>query len=190
MLLSCSFCPEHPWTRSKYLNHGKKSIFNAQLKKDSDSESAGDTDEEDQETGHKKIEDTNTRSDEQKLHFVATEKNNTSAGKSAEFFDTNSEQHMQSDCLKNPNENHSYDYEDLDEGCNCVQECMCNCDTCSAINKVFENNLGTTVKELTCMGEHRSLAPGNATKKQADKPKASSKMQNGICFCFMLITSS
>lgn len=35
-----SFCPEHSWTQSKYLNHGKKSIFNATS--ESDSESAGD----------------------------------------------------------------------------------------------------------------------------------------------------
>ena len=36
----CSFCPEHSWTQSKYLNHGKKSIFNTLS--DSDNESAGD----------------------------------------------------------------------------------------------------------------------------------------------------
>ena len=35
-----SFCPEHSWTQSKYLNHGKKSIFNTTS--DSDNESAGD----------------------------------------------------------------------------------------------------------------------------------------------------
>eukprot|EP00795_Rhopilema_esculentum_P007069 gene7069-12708_t len=172
-----SFCSEHPWTRSKYLNHGKKSIFNAQFEKDSDSESASGTDDEDQETGHKKTEDTNTKSDEQELQFLFIEKISTSPDKSAGFFDTNSEQHIQPDCLDNPN--HSYDYVDLDESCYCVQECMCNCNTCSAINKEYENNLGTTAKELTGMDKHRSLAPGNATKKQADKSKASSKMQNG-----------
>ena len=39
----CSFCPEHSWTQSKYLNHGKKSIFNTTS--DSDNESAGDDNE-------------------------------------------------------------------------------------------------------------------------------------------------
>ena len=43
MAFSCSFCSTHAWKTSKYLNHGKKSIFSTQA----DEESCGDSDDDD-----------------------------------------------------------------------------------------------------------------------------------------------
>ena len=49
MAFACSFCSTHAWRSTKYLNHGKKSIFTEQSNEDANGESAGDSDNDDEE---------------------------------------------------------------------------------------------------------------------------------------------